>query len=146
MFSIDINSLRYILRPRDARESRSRRHVDWSVRDVKIGPFVIEMTQSELNRAVQYVTAITSYARDTVSDILRTGLGELAVLVTSSDRQFERDALVGYMGAWTIKRTGYPEALAREVLECANRWLDAEAARLANVQTELLDKSDPSVH
>jgi hypothetical protein len=102
------------------------------------------MTQAELNRAIQYVTAITSYARDTVSEILRTGLGELAALATDSEKQFDRNALLGYVGAWTIKQTGYPEPLVREVLEAASRWLDAEAARLANVRPELLEKSDRS--
>ncbi len=82
------------------------------------------MTEQELNRAIQYVTASTSYARDTVGDILKTGLGELTALATQSTRQFERDALLEYVSQWTMKRTGQPEPLVREVLGCAGRWLD----------------------
>jgi hypothetical protein len=82
------------------------------------------MTDQELNRAIQYVTASTSYAKDTVGDILKTGLGELTELATQSTRHFERDALLEYVSQWTIKRTGQPEPLVREVLGCAGRWLD----------------------
>lgn len=82
------------------------------------------MNDQELNRAIQYVTASTSHARETVGDILKTGLGELTTLATQSTRQFERDALLEYVSQWTIKRTGQPEPLVREVLGCAGRWLD----------------------
>ncbi|ALA59994.1 hypothetical protein [Nitrospira moscoviensis] len=82
------------------------------------------MTDQELNRAIQYVTASTSYARETVGDILKTGLGELTELAAQSTRQFERDALLEYVSQWTIRRTGQPEPLVREVLGCAGRWLD----------------------
>ncbi len=82
------------------------------------------MNDQELHRVVQYVTASTSYARDTVSDILHTGLGELSALAAHSTRSFEREALLEYVSQWTIKRTGQPEPLVREVLGCAGRWLD----------------------
>jgi hypothetical protein len=82
------------------------------------------MNDQEINRAVQYVTASTSYGRDTVADILKTGLGELSELAVQSTREFERDALLEYVSQWTIKRTGQPEPLVREVLGCAGRWLD----------------------
>ncbi|HLZ34484.1 MAG TPA: hypothetical protein VKP13_10735 [Nitrospira sp.] len=82
------------------------------------------MTDQEINRAVQYVTASTSYGRETVADILQTGLRELAELAIQSTRQFEREALLEYVSQWTIKRTGQPEPLVREVLGCAGRWLD----------------------
>jgi hypothetical protein len=59
-----------------------------------------------------------------VAAILRTGLGELSELAIQSTRQFERDALLEYVSQWTIKRTGQPEPLVREVLGCAGRWLD----------------------
>jgi len=77
------------------------------------------MNDHELHRVVQYVTASTSYARDTVSDILHTGLGELSALAAHSTRPFEREALLEYVSQWTIKRTGQPEPLVREVLGCA---------------------------
>jgi hypothetical protein len=82
------------------------------------------MTDQEINRAVQYVTASTSYSRETVADILKTGLGELSAMATQSTRQFDRDTLLEYVSQWTIKRTGQPEQLVREVLGCAGRWLD----------------------
>jgi hypothetical protein len=82
------------------------------------------MTDQEINRVVQYVTASTSYAQDTVAEILKTGLGELTVMATQSTLQFERETLLEYVSQWTIKRTGQPEPLVREVLGCAGRWLD----------------------
>ena len=52
------------------------------------------MTDQELNRAVQYVTASTSYGRDTVAEILKTGLGEMTSLAMQSSERFERDVLL----------------------------------------------------
>ncbi len=89
------------------------------------------MTEQEMNRAIQYVTAATSYGRDTVAEILRTGLSELAVLSAQSSRRFEREDLLGYLCQWTMKRTGHPEPLVREVLDGAGRWLDEVATTLA---------------
>jgi hypothetical protein len=99
------------------------------------------MTDQELNRAVQYVTASTSHARETISDIIHTGLGELSALVTHSTRQFEREALLEYVSQWTIKRTGQPEPLVREVLGCASRWLDEVYDEIAKRQPEVLGQS-----
>ena len=82
------------------------------------------MNDHEINRAVQYVTASTCYGRETVTTILKTGLGELTDLAVQSKRMFERDALLEYVSQWTIRRTGQPEPLVREVLSCAGRWLD----------------------
>lgn len=82
------------------------------------------MTDQELNRAVQYVTASTSYGRDTVAEILKTGLREMTSLAMQSSELFERDVLVEYVCQWTIKRTSQPEPLVREILGCASRWLD----------------------
>jgi hypothetical protein len=100
------------------------------------------MTDQELNRAIQYVTASTSYARETVGDILKTGLGELTELATQSTRQFERDALLEYVSQWTIRRTGQPEPLVREVLCCAGRWLD-EVYEELNAAPPVSDDSSP---
>lgn len=99
------------------------------------------MTDQELNRVVQYVTASTSYARDTVAEILKTGLGELAVMGTQSTRQFERETLLEYVSQWTIKRTGQPETLVREVLGCAGRWLDEIYEEITKQQPDLLRQS-----
>jgi hypothetical protein len=87
------------------------------------------------------VTASTSYGRETVATILRTGLGELTELAVQSTRQFERDALLEYVSQWTIKRTGQPEPLVREVLGCAGRWLDEVFEELSKTQPE-----SPALH
>lgn len=97
------------------------------------------MNDQEINRAVQYVTASTSYGRETVADILKTGLEELTELAVQSSRQFERDALLEYVSQWTIKQTGQPEPLVREVLGCAGRWLDEVYEEVANRQPEALN-------
>jgi hypothetical protein len=99
------------------------------------------MTDQELQRAIQYVTASTSYGRETVAEILKTGLGELTALATQTSRQFERDSLLEYVSQWTIKQTGQPEPLVREVLGCAGRWLDELYEEIAKHQPELLGQS-----
>ena len=99
------------------------------------------MTDQELNRAVQYVTASTSYGRDTVAEILKTGLSEMTLLATQSSERFERNVLVEYVCQWTIKRTGQPEPLVREILGCASRWLDEVYEEIATHQPEALGLS-----
>lgn len=108
------------------------------------------MNDQELHRAVQYVIARTSYGRETVEAILHTGLGELSALAAQSTRPFERDALLEYVSQWTMKRTGQPEPLVREVLGCAGRWLDEVYAEIAVRQPETLgltskDERDPEI-
>ncbi len=99
------------------------------------------MTDQELNRAIQYVTASTSYGRETVAEILRTGLGELTALAVHSTQPFSRETLLEYVCQWTIKRTGQSEPLVREVLSCAGRWLDDVYEELTKRQPELLGGS-----
>jgi len=99
------------------------------------------MTDQEMNRAIQYVTATTSYGRDTVAEILETGLGELTELAMQSTQQFGRDTLLEYVSQWTIKRTGQPELLVREVLGCAGRWLDEVYEEIAKRQSEIQGRS-----
>lgn len=106
--------------------------------DVKISWESVLMNDQEINRAVQYVTASTSYGRDTVANILKTGLGELTELAVQSTRQFERDDLLEYVSQWTIRRTGQPEPLVREVLACAGRWLDEVYEEVSKRQPESL--------
>ena len=104
------------------------------------------MTDQEINRAIQYVTAATSYGRDTVAQILRTGLSELSMLSMQSTRRFEREDLLGYLCQWTMKRTGQPEPLVREVLDGAARWLDEVATTLAQRDvTGLMHERHPLV-
>jgi hypothetical protein len=99
------------------------------------------MTDQELNRAVQYVTASTSYGRDTVAEILKTGLSEMTSLAMQSSERFERDVLMEYVCQWTIKRTGQPELLVREILGCASRWLDEVYEEIVKRQPEALGRS-----
>ena len=104
------------------------------------------MTDQELNRAVQYVTASTSYGRDMVAEILKTGLSEMTLLATQSSERFERDVLVEYVCQWTIKRTSQPEPLVREILGCASRWLDEvyeEKPAEGHVQSPTTDSGLP---
>jgi hypothetical protein len=96
------------------------------------------MTDQELNRAVQYVTASTSYGRDTVAEILKTGLSEMTLLATQSSERFERDVLLEYVCQWTIKRTAQSELLVREILGCASRWLDEVYEEISKRQPEAL--------
>jgi len=99
------------------------------------------MTDQELSRAVQYVTASTSYGRETVADILKTGLSEMTTLATQSSERFEREVLLEYVCQWTIKRTGQSEPLVREILGCASRWLDEVYEEIAKRQPEALGLS-----
>lgn len=100
------------------------------------------VTEQEINRAVQYVTASTSYGRETVAQIIRTGLDELESLATTSSAHFERPTLLEYVCRWTIQRTGQPEPLVREVLGCAGRWLDQMCETVAGDSPALLKDSE----
>lgn len=100
------------------------------------------VTENEINRAVQYVTASTSYGRETVAEIIRTGLAELTALATASSRHFEREALLEYVCYWTIKRTAHPEPLVREVLGYAGRWLDEVYETIVRQNPEQLEQPD----
>ena len=82
------------------------------------------MTDQELNRVVQYVTASTSHSRETVDQIIRVSMTELVALGTTSSWRFDRAMLLEYICQWTLKTTGHPEPLVREILGCAGRWLD----------------------
>jgi hypothetical protein len=99
------------------------------------------MTDQEFNRAVQYVTASTSYGRDTVAEILKTGLSEMTLLAMQSSERFERDVLLEYVCQWTIKRAGQLEPLVREILDYASRWLDEVYEEIAKRQQEALGRS-----
>ncbi|MFO0707391.1 MAG: hypothetical protein U0412_11125 [Nitrospira sp.] len=94
------------------------------------------MTEQEMNRAIQYVTASTSYGRETVAGIVTAGLGELADYAQHGTRRFDRDVLMEYVCQWTIKKTGQPEPLVREVLGCAGRWLDEVYEEIAKQEAE----------
>lgn len=99
------------------------------------------MNENELNRAIQYVTARTSYGRDTVAAILRTGFAELSALTASRSQVFDRATLLEYVCRWTMKRTGQPEPMVREVLGCAGRWLDELHETLVRERLDLPEES-----
>jgi len=99
------------------------------------------MTDAEMNRVVQYVTASTSYDREVVANIVRTGFGELCTIAATSSRTFERETLLEYVCQWTISRTGYSEPMVREVLGSAGRWLDHLYEVLASEHPDLLQGS-----
>ena len=99
------------------------------------------MTEQEINRVIQYVTASTAYGRELIAEIVHTGLGELVTLATQSSRHFDRDTLLEYVSQWTIRRTGQPEPLVREVLGCAGRWLDDLYEEVAQRRPESLGLS-----
>lgn len=127
-------------------ESRHAHSLTGTVQDVTIS--FHNMNDHELHRIVQYVTASTSYARETVGDILRVGLSELAALATHSTRSFDRETLLEYVSQWTMKQTGQPEPMVREVMGCAGRWLDEAYDELVKKPSEELgavsnDEGDP---
>ncbi len=101
-----------------------------------------DVTEQEINRAVQYVTASTSYGRETVAQIIKTGFGELESLAATSSAHFERPVLLEYVCRWTIQRTGQPEPLVREVLGCAGRWLDQMCEAVAGGGPAMLKDSE----
>ena len=55
------------------------------------------MEPQEINRAIQSVTARTSFGRDAVVEILCTGFGKLASLGKSTSKAFERDHFLQYI-------------------------------------------------
>ncbi len=77
------------------------------------------MEPQEINRAVQSVTARTSFGRDAVAEILRTGFGGLALLGKSTSKAFERDHFLEYICQWTMSRTKHPGSMIRELLDCS---------------------------
>jgi hypothetical protein len=99
------------------------------------------VTDNEMNRAIQYVTASTSYGRDAVAEIVRTGFAEIADLAGSGSKALDRAALLEYVCHWTMRRTGQPETMVREVLGCAGRWLDDLYETLLHHQPGLLEES-----
>lgn len=96
------------------------------------------MTEQEIYRAVQYVTAATSYDRTIVERIVRTGLLELVSLAASKTLSCGRDLLVEFVCQWTIRRTGQAETLVREVLGCAGRWLNEVCDDMAKRHPEIV--------
>jgi len=94
------------------------------------------MTENELQRVIQYVTARLSYGLPETSAIIRTGFGEIVELARTNQTKLERDAILGYVVAYTVKKTGQPEPMVREVLEAGGRWLDQACEEFAKRENE----------
>jgi hypothetical protein len=103
------------------------------------------MTSQEIQRAIQYVVASTSYGKDTVSQIVHTGFSELEALATTTSHSFSRDQVLEYVSRWTMTKTGQPEPLVREILGCAGRWLDELYAQLAQEHPDQVQQPDGDV-
>ncbi|RMH37788.1 MAG: hypothetical protein D6690_01470 [Nitrospirae bacterium] len=102
------------------------------------------MDHQEVQRAIQYITARTSYSRDAISQVVTTGLNELAALAETRSQDFAREALLEYITHWTIRKTGLPEPMVREILDCAGRWLDDMVHAVETHAPELLDQNESS--
>ncbi len=94
------------------------------------------MTENELQRVIQYVTARLSYGMPETAEIIRTGFGELVELARTNQTKLEREAILGYMVAYTVKKTGQPEPMVREVLSAGGRWLDQTCEEFAKKESE----------
>ena len=100
------------------------------------------MEPQEIQRVIQYVTARTSYSRDTIEDIIQTGLQELTALAQTSTQTFDREHLLEYVCQWTIRRTKHPEPMIREILECAGSWLDDLCRTMDQKDSEGVSQAD----
>lgn len=89
------------------------------------------MTESELQRVIQYVTGQLSYGVPITSAVLRAGFCELEALAQTNCTQLERDSILSYICTYTVRKTGHPEPMVREILEAAGRWLDQLCQELA---------------
>jgi hypothetical protein len=89
------------------------------------------MTESELQRVIQYVTGQLSYGMPITSAVIRTGFSELQELAKTNSAMLERDSILAYVCAYTVKKTGHPEPMVREILAAAGRWLDQLSRELA---------------
>lgn len=94
------------------------------------------MTETELQRVIQYVTGRLSYGLPTTSEIIRTGFGELVDLAKTSTTKLDRDAILAYVCAYIIKKTGHPEPMVREILEAGGHWLDQTCEELGLRENE----------
>ena len=100
------------------------------------------MEPQEIQRVIQYVTARTSYSRDTIEDIVQTGLQELTNLAQTSTQTFDREHLLEYVCQWTIRRTKHPEPMIREILECSGKWLDDLCRTMDKKDSEEVSQPD----
>lgn len=96
----------------------------------------LPMTEAELHRVIQYITGQLSYGLPVTSEVIRTGFGELAELAKTATTKANRESILGYICAYTVKKTGQPEILVREILEAGARWLDEISETLERHEPE----------
>lgn len=89
------------------------------------------MTDPELQRIIQYAAGQLSYGLPITSEVLRTGFGELTDLAKTTLGKLDRDSILAYICAYTVKKTGHSEPMVKEILECGGRWLDQISDSLA---------------
>jgi hypothetical protein len=94
------------------------------------------MTETELQRVIQYVTGQLSYGLPMTSEVIRIGFGEIVELAKTSTTKLQRDAILAYLCIYTMKKTGYPEPIVREILEAGGRWLDQACEVFAKQEHE----------
>jgi hypothetical protein len=94
------------------------------------------MTEPELQRVIQYATGQLSYGLPITSEVLRTGFGELAELTKTEAGKLDRDSILGYICAYTVKKTGHAEPMVREILQAGGRWLDEVCEAIARQESK----------
>jgi hypothetical protein len=93
------------------------------------------MTEPELQRVIQYITGQLSYGLPITSEVVRTGFGELTELAKTAKTTVDRQSILAYICAYTVKKTGQPETLVREILETGGRWLNEISETFAQEET-----------
>jgi len=94
------------------------------------------MTDGELQRAIQYVTARLSYGLPLTSEVIKIGFGEIVALAKTTTTKLDRDDILAYICAYTVKKTGHSESLVREILEAGGQWLDQAAAEVSSQENK----------
>src|SRR5207247_6212877 len=91
---------------------------------------MLHMTDGELERAIQYVTARLSYGLPLTSEVIKIGFGEIVALAKTTTTKLDRDDILAYICVYTVKKTGHSESLVREILEAGGQWLDQAASEV----------------
>jgi hypothetical protein len=97
------------------------------------------MTETELQRVIQYVTGQLSYGLPVTSEVLRIGFEEIVELAKTSTAKLDRESILAYLCAYTVKKTGHPEPMVREILEAGGRWLDEAGEALGSQENETVN-------
>jgi hypothetical protein len=98
-----------------------------------------DMTEAELQRIIQYVTGQLSYGLPVTSEVVLTGFGEIAHLAKTHTAKLDRETILAYICAYTVKKTGQPEPIVREILDAGGRWLDQACVALERQENETVN-------